>query len=342
MGRHTATLYHTYSRETTAPLVGHPPYSPKEYEQLQKYYRVPNTTGIVSPDMAAIQADRDLLFGNNCVYIERAGSYEEALKLALRTWTKGTAEQKIAALSNYGRLDLSQLLTSAAASQNSELVNYLVAQEGIDVNAKRDDGSTALIAAARYYKTACRDQLNIIKILLDKGADINAKDYANNTAFKLAINHEKLSVAAILVKANYKIEIPAELFKTIYNKLIAIDCDAASKFVDSISANQELSNNIFMYAIEHHEVDVASMLVKTNCKINVSSSEVRDNIYTKLVMHDPMAAVAFVQNAILEHSRGIEDSVTATDELVSVGAPDFITHTEELVGDAPATADIIC
>ena len=47
---------------------------------------------------------------------------------------------------------------------------------GADVNAKYDDGSTALMWAASHRHA------DIAKMLLDAGADVNAKDYAGETA----------------------------------------------------------------------------------------------------------------------------------------------------------------
>jgi len=45
-------------------------------------------------------------------------------------------------------------------------------EKGSEVNAKSDDGETALISAAR----AKGDSVKLVELLMSKGADINAKD----------------------------------------------------------------------------------------------------------------------------------------------------------------------
>ena len=114
----------------------------------------------------------------------------------------------------------------------------LLIDKGADVNAKTDDGMTALIVAAENgqadvakllidkgadinVKNPETDSLNnlgftplmyaafwgrmdIVKLLLDKGADLNAKDFKGNTAEKLARQYDHYDIAAVLKKAEAK------------------------------------------------------------------------------------------------------------------------------------------
>ena len=60
-------------------------------------------------------------------------------------------------------------LVTAVADQDTRTAQALVA-EGVDVNAPRADGATALLWAAHW------DALDTVELLLDAGADVNAAD----------------------------------------------------------------------------------------------------------------------------------------------------------------------
>ena len=69
---------------------------------------------------------------------------------------------------------------------------------GIDVNAKDDNGRTALIEAAIYGRT------EIAELLLQHGADVNAKDTKNRTALLWAVGNHNPQTAEVLLKYGIK------------------------------------------------------------------------------------------------------------------------------------------
>ena len=66
--------------------------------------------------------------------------------------------------------------------------------EGADINAKDNNGMTALMTPASLY-----GRTEIVKMLLAKGADINAKDNYGITALMYAAKHWHVGAAEILL-----------------------------------------------------------------------------------------------------------------------------------------------
>ena len=64
----------------------------------------------------------------------------------------------------------------ASDKGNLEAVKLLL-DKGAEVNAKNKDGKTALLVASN---------LEVVKLLLDKGADVNVKDKNGGTALREA------------------------------------------------------------------------------------------------------------------------------------------------------------
>lgn len=90
-----------------------------------------------------------------------------------------------------------QDLIDAAYEGNTETVKILLAN-GADVNAKDDEGRTALMTVAGEGHTG------VAKTLLDHGADINTKDKDGKTALFLAEKSGHSQVVRILKEAGAK------------------------------------------------------------------------------------------------------------------------------------------
>ncbi len=75
----------------------------------------------------------------------------------------------------------------------SEIIKYLISK-GADVNAKNDGGDTALHIA--IFKDKNKE---IIELLIEKGADVNAKDNDGETALYKAVADKKYEIAKYLI-----------------------------------------------------------------------------------------------------------------------------------------------
>ena len=96
-----------------------------------------------------------------------------------------------------GRLATASSLTEAAMQGDTEKVQALLAK-GADVNAKANNGATALIAAAWGGHS------DTVQALLAKGADVKAKTNGGGTALMMAIKEGHKEIVRILMEAKAK------------------------------------------------------------------------------------------------------------------------------------------
>ena len=107
--------------------------------------------------------------------------------------------------------DGSTALIWASRDGHPETVKYLL-EKGADINAKNDNGSTALIIASSYAYLE-HGYLKIVKYLLENDADINVKNCSNSTALIEAssIGHLEI-VQCILAEVEKGKKVDAVLF----------------------------------------------------------------------------------------------------------------------------------
>ena len=93
-----------------------------------------------------------------------------------------TGALQMAAGLNWRVLGLGLYLNSQ--EEAIEAINYLVDDLGFDINEANDQGQTALFGAT--HRTADRDSRDLIRFLVDRGADLYAKDKQGRTALDVA------------------------------------------------------------------------------------------------------------------------------------------------------------
>ena len=80
----------------------------------------------------------------------------------------------------------------AAVNGNNNIIEFLL-ENGADIEIKRNNGETLLIAASGYD-----DQLETVKLLVQRGADIQVKDNNGNTALFYALDYGVDDIARFL------------------------------------------------------------------------------------------------------------------------------------------------
>jgi ankyrin repeat protein len=102
-------------------------------------------------------------------------------------------------------------LHKAASNDKLEIVELLL-QKGADIEAKDKYGYTVLHKAARYSK------LEIVNLLLEKGANIEAKDKYGETALHKAASNNKLEMVELLLQKSADIEAKDKYGYTVLHK----------------------------------------------------------------------------------------------------------------------------
>lgn len=88
----------------------------------------------------------------------------------------------------------SSALMLASAKGHTEMAKVLI-DKGADVNAAKPNGWTALMGAASS------GHLDIVKMLVERGADVNARHAYGYTGLKLAKGKNHKQIAEFLVKS---------------------------------------------------------------------------------------------------------------------------------------------
>jgi len=102
-------------------------------------------------------------------------------------------EQILAEINHMSQEEKDKRLISVAENNNIKLVELLL-QAGADINAKNNYGWTALMWASKYgYK-------DVVKLLIKAGADINAKTYSGWTALISASGNGHIDVVELLLQ----------------------------------------------------------------------------------------------------------------------------------------------
>lgn len=131
-------------------------------------------------------------------------------------------------------------LNFAAAYNHMQLVKFLL-ENGANTEIKDNNGWTPLISIAQLGK----DRTDIARMILDKGANINAVDMDGFSSLHIAIDNQYLRLAKLLIEKGIDINIKTKLDKeTALHK-----------------------------AVRNQYSEIVNLLLKNGAKVNIANSD---------------------------------------------------------------------
>lgn len=151
-------------------------------------------------------------YGDTALVKAIAGKHQPIAKMLIKHHPEFDRKEALGAAIVAGDIDIARILLTREVDVNERrfkggtllmlaaddpaLIKFLI-EKGADVNAKDDDGETALMkAVASYAKT----NLSCVNLLLAKGADINAVNSTGETPLIMAVKKFNVEMAALLLK----------------------------------------------------------------------------------------------------------------------------------------------
>lgn len=119
------------------------------------------------------------------------------------------------------------LIHQAAATGHLKVVQFMVANLGVDVDFRSGFGRTAL-----HEATQSRSK-DVIEFLVQRGADIDALDDEGNTPLTLACNDD-FEIAKLLVQHGAAIDVPNQHGHTPLDSLSSVEASALRKLSSSV------------------------------------------------------------------------------------------------------------
>jgi ankyrin repeat protein len=148
----------------------------------------------------------------------------------------------------------------APVKTNLEVVRALLAK-GADVNAKTSDGMTALMLAAEY------EGIDVVQALLAKGADVNAKASGGTTALMFASKQGHLEVVQTLLAKGA--DVNAKRKESGWTSLMAAAGNGHLEVVQALLAKKADVNakandgtTALMLAFKQGHAEIGDLLVK--------------------------------------------------------------------------------
>jgi ankyrin repeat protein len=121
----------------------------------------------------------------------------------------------------------------AQSNDNTEIVQIFI-DHGADLNQKADTGNghTALMFAAEF------GHMEVGKLLLANGADINAVDNYNDPALNVAAFHGQLEFAKMLVEMGAELNVPGYAGRTALGHAISRGHEDVATFLREVGATE--------------------------------------------------------------------------------------------------------
>jgi ankyrin repeat protein len=178
------------------------------------------------------------------------------------------------------------LLGVANADTRFNIVKYLV-EHGADVNAKNAKGRTALMWASTNRR------LEIVKYLVEHGADVNPKDYEGSTALLNAASGRRFNIVKYLVEHGA-----------------------------DVNARPEFGYTALIYASEKGRLDIVKYLIEHGADVNAKDDDGNTALLIAAKYCDRLDVIKY----LVEHGADINAKDRYKDSVLLIAAQDCISR----------------
>ena len=182
----------------------------------------------------------------------------------------------------------------AAALSNAYAAVEVLLQNGADINAKTDGNATPLHAAA--LSNACA----VAEVLIQNGADVNAKDNVGRTPLHAAAMVNTCAVAEVLLQNGADINAKDNVGRTPLHVAVAVNAYAAVEVLIRNGADVNAKDNVgrtpLHVAAMVNTCEVAEVLIQNGADINAKDNVGRTPLHVAAMVNTCEVAEVLIQN----------------------------------------------
>jgi ankyrin repeat protein/tRNA A-37 threonylcarbamoyl transferase component Bud32 len=133
-------------------------------------------------------------------------------------------------------LDINKMFILSVRFDSKENIKELL-ERGADVNAKDKDGTSALIYAVK------RGDVEIVKMLLERGADVNIKDQFGNSALIYAVKRGDVKIVRMLLDREADINVKSIGLAMLMEAFSKESTEIVKMLLDKVDIDNSIDNN---------------------------------------------------------------------------------------------------
>jgi FOG: Ankyrin repeat len=172
--------------------------------------------------------------GQQLIEAVLAGDFDKVKKFSVAARLNDTFKAEFGN-SYYSYKGMTALMV-AAQDDNTNIVNYLLECDGININAKsRNNQATALIHAAEF------GHVGVVKLLLNNNASVDNQTIGGKkTALMFAVKGGYVDIVKLLLRQGASIDLKDKNLKSVLDLNISNNCDQIGKLLEEASAAKTL------------------------------------------------------------------------------------------------------